>query len=249
MSNRYSRSVEFIDWVRGDEDVAAVRRYREVTSPIDARGGNAEPYRGSLFLDEVQVWWDGRWVGAVLSLAAAYICARLCDVSSELLEAAVPHRYVYGTPYGRVEERYQRLDAGGQEGVVEELERRIWRYEEERVDLLLKCWDRQAHGCVYLVEEPDMGAGTIHAVLSDRAALRRGRAGVAEYRAIERPVAELEEAVAEEKELLARYIEAQKGEVVGSCWNRVRRLTSRRRIVVRKEWDTSITTPAHGREA
>jgi hypothetical protein len=46
------------------------------------------------------VWSDGCWVGAVLSLAAGYICARLCDVSSGLPEAAVPRRYVYASLAG-----------------------------------------------------------------------------------------------------------------------------------------------------
>jgi hypothetical protein len=31
-------------------------------------------------------------VGAMLSMAAGYICARLCDVSSGFLKGAVPHR-------------------------------------------------------------------------------------------------------------------------------------------------------------
>jgi hypothetical protein len=82
---------------------------------------------------------------------------------------------------------------------------------------------------VYLLEEPDLGIGTIHVVLSRRAALRRvrGRSFVAARRAIERPVAELEEAVAEEKRLLRRFIEAQRRDLAGSWWNRVRQLPQR----------------------
>lgn len=236
MGKEHVRSVEFIDWTGGSESREAACRYHQRTSAIDAAESHAEPYRGSLFLDQVSVCWDGRPVTAVFSMAAGYICARLCDASSGFLKAAVPHRYVYGryhgTGVGRDQRCDLRLDAHGQEGVVEELERRIWTYEEERVDLLLTHWEHESRECVYLLEDPDLGAGTIHVVLSDRAAFRRvrGQSLVATCQAIERPVAELEEAVAEEKRLLARFIEAQRTDVVGSWWNRVRRLPQRPRI-------------------
>jgi hypothetical protein len=72
-------------------------------------------------------------------MAAGYIYARLSEVAHELLAKVIPHRYVPGKHHGKVEgggwQWDLRVDANGQEGIFEELQLQIWRYEQERYDV------------------------------------------------------------------------------------------------------------------
>ena len=74
-------------------------------------------------------------------MAAGYLYLRLCDISSGLLKRHISYRYRQGRFHGRREGKYRRWDmrpdTNGREALVEDLERRIWAYEEERFDSLL----------------------------------------------------------------------------------------------------------------
>ena len=95
----------------------------------------AKPYRGSLYLHWARLYFDGRFAYATLSMAAGYIYARLSDAAHEVLANVIPHRYMPGKHHGKVEgggwQWDRRVDTNGREGIFEELQRQIWRYEQE----------------------------------------------------------------------------------------------------------------------
>jgi hypothetical protein len=87
------------------------------------------------------------------SFPAGYIYCRLCEASRALLATLIPYRYVVGRDHGRIEGNCWlwdfRLDAGEDTAILEELQRRVWTYEEGRLDALLTQWDADTHsrGC------------------------------------------------------------------------------------------------------
>lgn len=104
-----------------------------------------KPYRGSLYMNWARLYVGGRFAYATLSMAAGYIYAEIADAGHELLGNLIPFRYVPGKHHGKRQGagwRWDmRVDAGGQEGIFEELRRQIWRYEQERYDALLTSWE------------------------------------------------------------------------------------------------------------
>ena len=184
------------------------------------RGETDKPYRGALFLDKKQVIVDGCLVPATLSMAAGYIYCRLCEASRALLAILIPHRYVLGSRHGRIEGNGwhwdMRLDAGEKNVLLETLQRRVWAYEQERLDALLTQWDADSRSCVYLVDAFHAPATHHHFAFSNKSALQavRFNSFASDCRAISCPPEELEEAVSEEKALLTRFIEAQHADVL-----------------------------------
>jgi hypothetical protein len=197
-----------------------------------------KPYRGSLFLTEARLSADGRDTEVLLSMAAGYLYEKLCETSSTVLKKRVPYRYVPGTHHGEVEGKYRRwdmrLDANGQDAIVEELERRIWAYEQERFDSLLTSWDTASRSCAYFVENPGTSDPRPYIVFSDKDALQRVRfrTFIQDCRSIEQPSCALEEAINEEKESLALFIATEHAEVIRTHDPKVVRLRERYRTAM-----------------
>jgi hypothetical protein len=189
------------------------------------------------FLSEMTLRLNGRQVKALLSTAAGYIYSRICDVSSNLLKASIPYRYVRGKRHGRIEGKFRRwdmsIDAGGLEGVVDELQRRIWNYEQERFDILKRRWNSVSRSCVFVLEDPDSYQGRVHVVFSGRNALGlvRLHTVLRNCRSIEQSSRLLEEAIDEEKALLTRFIDRQRREVLRTYGSNVTRIPERYRIM------------------
>jgi hypothetical protein len=220
-----------------DYDQAQYRLY-ESERRLDHPTCRGKPYRGSLFLTEARLSVDGRDIEVLLSMAAGYFYGQLCDVSSSLLKKRIRYRYVPGTHHGKVEGKYRRwdmrIDANGQEAIVEELERRIWAYEQERFDNLLTSWDTASRSCAYFVEGHGASDSRPHIVFSDKEALQRVRFRpfIQDCRSIEQPSRALEEAVNEEKASLALFIATEHAEVIRTHDPKVVRLRERYRIAI-----------------
>jgi hypothetical protein len=210
-------------------------RWRSRENPLipDYTG---KPYNGSLYLDEAQLYIEGRFSRARLSMAAGYLYSALVDASRELLEAQIPYRYVPAKHHGKVEGRFWRWDvrvnAGGQEAVVEELQRRVWDYERERFDTLLRSWDAEGRACVYRLNESDPSASDVHFVFADINALAavQFRTFLRDCEAIEKSADDLNAAVSVEKTLLARFIEEQHAEIARTRNPKVLRFRPRVRL-------------------
>ncbi len=187
---------------------------------------------------------DGRRVRAMLSMASGYIYSQLCEISRTLLMALIPHRYVRGKHHGKIEGHYlrwdMRLDADGQNGVLEELKRRVWNYEKERFDALLTQWDTTGPLGVYFVHNPKPLDGDIHIAFSNKEALRsvRFRSFVQDCHRIERSSQELEAVVCVERTRLERFIVEQHVDVLKTCHTKVVQFHGKRRILLKNGQST-----------
>lgn len=240
VSECYDEDRSILDCVTLREfDAARYRRRKQQLGIDDPRRGGAS-YRGSLYLDEARLFIDGHRARAILSMVPGYIYSRLCEASRTLLMALIPHRYVRGKNHGRIEGRYRRwdmrLDADGQNAVLEELRRRVWSYEKERLDALLTEWDAAHRLGVYFVDDPKPLEADLHIAFSDKEVLKsvRFRSFVRDCRSVERSSHELEEAVSAERCRLTHFILEQHADVLRNCDPKVIRFREKRRILTTK---------------
>ena len=116
---------------------------------------------------------------ATLSMAAGYLYSGPQSAGIDIVQARIPHRYVSGPNHGSVEgkmwQRDQRLDAGGQEGILEAINEQVFHYEQSRHDALLNAWAAQNRGGVYLLETSEPDEKNVHFVFTDPRAIERIR--------------------------------------------------------------------------
>lgn len=231
-------SILSFDTVR-DFDEADYRFQEEARKEGDSAYAG-KPYRGSLYLNWARLYVDGRFTYATLSMAAGYIYSQLSGAAHDLLEERIPHQFVPGKNHGGMEGDHirwdLRVDANGQEGILEELRQRIWGYEEMRWDALLSAWDESARSGVYLLHQSHSDEDNLHVVFTDKGSLAavRFRSFVRDCRTMRRSSKELEGALDEERSALARFVEDQHADVMRTYDPKLSRLEKRRKVLVRK---------------
>lgn len=215
-------------------------RFQEEMRKKEDPSYSERPYRGSLYLNWARLFIDERFAYATLSMAAGRLYAELESTASDLIEQHIPHRYVPGPNHGKVEgESWEcdlRLDANGEEGILEELRRRVWAYEADRWEALLTTYDDSPVSGVYLVDESDDGETRLHFVFTDKRALSavRFRSFLRDCRRMERPASEIETALESERSALATFVDDQLADVRNTYDPKVSRLVKRRKVMVMK---------------
>jgi len=200
-----------------------------------------KPYRGSLYLSWARLFVGRQFTYATLSMAAGYIFAALDESASALIKERIPHRYVRGKNHGKIEGECSRwdlrVDAGGQEALLEELQQQTYVYTQERYDALLTDWNHRGRRGVCLIDVSEPQENNIHFVFSDKEALAavRFQSFLRDCRAIEMPVDELNQAAEEEKLKLATFIRTQHEELQRTFDPSVARLRKRWKIMVHKD--------------
>lgn len=232
------KSILDFDTVRAfDEDDY---RFQEQVRKAEDPSYVGKSYRGSLYLNWARLFVDDRFTYATLSMAAGYIYAQLSEAGHELLDARIPHRHVPGKHHGKAEGEHlrwdMRVDAGGQEGVLEALQLRVWDYEQARYDALRTEWGSPSRRGVYLLDESRPPEANLHVVFADKEALAavRFRSFLRDCHALQRSTGELSQAVEEEKTALARFIEAQHADVIRTYDPKLTRLRRKRKVLVAK---------------
>lgn len=216
-------------------------RFQESVRKEEDPGYAGRPYRGSLYMAWARLFVDGRFTYATLSTAAGYLYSGLQDAASELIEQRIPHSYVPGENHGKVQgecwEWDMRLDANGEEGILEELQRRVWRYELDRWDALLTAYDESETSGTYLFDDSEHGETRIHFVFTDKRAMSavRFRSFLRDCQRIERPASEIERRLESERAMLADSVESQLAEIRRTYDPKVSRLVKRRKVMVRKD--------------
>jgi len=223
----------------GDYDENSYR-FQEKMRKEEDPGYSGKPYRGSLYLNWARLIVDGRFAYANLSMAAGYLYAELQNAASELIEQHIPHRYVPGRNHGKVEGESRewdlRLEANGEEGILEELRRRVWGYELDRWEALLTSYDDSPVPGLYLMDESDESETRLHFVFTDKRALSavRFRSFLRDCRRIERPANEIKDALEKECSALATFVDEQLADVRRTYDPKVARLVKRRKVMVMK---------------
>jgi hypothetical protein len=216
-------------------------RFQEEARRKDDPTYQGRIYRGSLYLTWARLFVGTQLIYATLSMAAGYILCALEEAASDLIQELVPHRYVPGKNHGKVEgECYRwdrRPDASGKETLLDELQHRTWAHTNERYENMLTAWDRRGKGCVYLVDVSEPSEKNIHFVFSDTRALGAVcfRSFLKDCGAIERPVAELNRALEQEKAEVVSFVRKEHDELERTFDPSVVRFRKRRKILVRKD--------------
>lgn len=216
-------------------------RFQEDSRKKDDASYAGKPYRGSLYLNWARLFVDGKFTYATLSMAAGYIYSRLDGDAYDLIEQRIPHRHVPGQNHGKTEDdNWQwdmRVDANGEEGILEELQQRTWRYLYERWDSLLTTYGLAANPGIYLLDESQPPENNVHIIFTDTRALFSVhlRSFLRDCRALERPAVEIEPVLEAERANLIRFIDEQLAEVRRTYDPKVTRLKKHRKIMVRKD--------------
>jgi hypothetical protein len=215
-------------------------RFQEDARRKEDASHATKPYRGSLYMNWARLYVEGRFTYATLSMAAGYIYAEIGDVAQERLAKLIPYQYVPGKHHGKREGHGwrwdMRVDAKGQEGIFEELRRQIWRYEQERYDVMLTSWGTANRGGVYLLDRSEPSETHWHFVFTDPASLSsvRFRSFMRDCRAMERSDEELVLEIDKEKAALEYYINEQHAHITRTYDPKVRKFHKRRKIVIAK---------------
>jgi hypothetical protein len=171
-------------------------------------------------------------------MAAAHLYDRVSEAGADELQRRIPHRHVRG-PHDREREgdliRWDsRVDAGGQEAMLDELQYRVWDYELERWRTLKAEWDAFALSGVYALDISQAGESNLLWVFTGKRALDKVRFDtfMADCRAIERPVEELEAAAAAEVERVNQFVAEQHQDLLVSFDPKIVRLRKRRKVLM-----------------
>jgi hypothetical protein len=202
----------------------------------------AQAYRGNLYAHWARVMIDGRIAYLTLSMAAGAICERIQEASADELQRRIPHRYVRGRHDGEVEGNLirwdSRIEADGQEALLEELQHRVWSYEQERWRALAADWVERGIVGAYVIDghppEYDPDERNLAIVFTDPQALGRVRfeSFLADTRRIQRPSGELDRAVTNEIDLLNAFIAEQHEDLLRNFNPKIARLRKRTRIMM-----------------
>ncbi len=137
-------------------------RFQEAARAGEDSAYVCKPYRGSLYGTWARLFIDERFAYASLSMGADYLAMELRDYASDLVRECVPHRYLRGKSHGKREgagfEWDMRVDAGGQEALLDALQHRVFEYERERYEALVTYWDdlgRRGVYCLDVSEAPE----------------------------------------------------------------------------------------------
>lgn len=143
------------------------------------------PYAGGLHASWARCLIDGRLTYLTLNMAGWHLYGVMQSAASDEIDRLVPHRYAAGPDDGKMEGGLitwdQRVEAGGHEALLEELQRRVWDYEARRCRELLDEFNERAESALWLVDDPypettkAEGESNLLIVFSDPEALARVR--------------------------------------------------------------------------
>jgi hypothetical protein len=193
----------------------------------DFEGYQPEPYTGVLHGTWARVLVDGRLCYVTLTMASWHLHGAMEDAARAEIETRLPHRYVRGREDGKRDEsgsiRWDmRVDANGQEALLEALQRRVWDEQFRRRSELGRLFSEQRLRACFLDDHPwdrqDPDERNLLVVFSDPDALAAVRftSFLRDCRRIERPVTELRALQAREAERMRAFVAEQHEDLVKS---------------------------------
>jgi hypothetical protein len=216
-------------------------RHQESARQKETPGYVQRPYCGTLFQRWARLQIDGVFHYANLYLAAGYLHGRLEDDGFDKIDALIPHTYVPGKNHGKRERSGtifdQRVDAGGLEGQLEELQDRYYRYLADRSDALLSDFDTKASRRVYLLDCSREGDPHVDIVFTDKTALQAVRFQhlMRDCRSILGDPRELETLLEQERQALFGFLEQAHQDILQNFDPKVVKLRKKRKIIFTDE--------------
>jgi hypothetical protein len=204
------------------------------------------PYTGALYGTWARVLMSGRLCYVTLSMASWQLGSAMEDAASAEIDARLPHRYVPGPEDGKRDARGsirwdKRVDANGQEALLDALKRRVWDEQSRRSSELAQLFCEQGQGVCFMDDAPweydDPNERNLRVVFSDPQALAAVRftAFVRDCRRIQRPLTELRAQEVHEAQRMRDFVAAQHEDLVKNFDPKVVPLRKKLKVMVRPE--------------
>lgn len=195
-------------------------------------------YLGTLYGCWARVLVADRLVYLTLSMAAGYLYDEISGATAHELQRLIPHRYVNGPDDGKMEDGMirwdMRIDAGGHEALLDELQRRIWDYEQQRWTVLRAEYDALCRRQAYIIDTSDRGESSRRIIFSDKEALGsiHFESFMSDCRELAGDVEALHAAVAAEIKRVHEFIAEQHAELLRNFDPKITRLRKRKKILM-----------------
>jgi hypothetical protein len=220
--------------------------FQQDANQRDLEGYRPEPYTGALHGTWARVLVDHRLCYVTLTMASWQLYGAMQDAASAEIEARVPHRHVRGPEDGKRDAsgsiRWDmRVEANGQEALLEALRRRVWQEQFRRRGELGQLFCEQRLGACFLDDHPweyeDPTERNLLVVFSDPDALAAVRftSFLRDCRRIERPLAELRALEMHEAQRMRDYVAAQHDDLVRNFDPKVVPLRKKLRVMLHPE--------------
>lgn len=220
------------DYARHDHELQ--EQARKTEDPIY----EVRPFQGDLFPCWARLNIDGEFHYATIVSLARYLADRLDSAGSERIRSLIPHRYIAGSDHGKREKGGSlwdmRVEAGGMEPQLDELQRRYYEYLGDCHSRLLERFDDQGARRVY-IERTEQGVErNTEFVFSDQRALDavRFRRFWADCQRIAGDSAELAVLIDEVEQAAFRFLEEQFRDIQNNFDPSVVPFRKKRRIIV-----------------
>jgi len=208
-----------LDYDRDDHAFQQDARQRDVA---DYR---PEPYTGALHATWARLLVDDRLCYVTLTMASWQLYGVMEEAARAEIETRVPHRHVPGPEDGKRNEsgsiRWDtRVDANGQEALLDELQRRVWDEQFRRRAEIGRLFSEQRLGTCFLDDAPWEAQApderNLLVVFSDPDALAAVRftSFLRDCGRIERPLAELRALQVREAERMRAFVVEQHEDLV-----------------------------------
>jgi hypothetical protein len=206
------------------------------------------PYAGSLNATWARCIMGERLCYLTLYMAGLHIAHGIEKLANKVVARLIPHRYVPRSENGRTEggfiEWSHRVEAGGQESLLEELQRQVWTYTHERVHELQAEFNGLSQSGTFFEAGPAPEASEderhLRIVFSDPRALARVRftTFLSDCRAMERPAEELNLIESREAARLIQFVDDRYQELLSTFDPKVVPMRRRTRVLIHPgAWD------------
>lgn len=212
--------------------------FQEETRKKDMPGYEAQPYLCTPYQRWARLLIDGAFHYATLSCMSGYLLGIIDESGSDKITELIPHEYVDGPDHGKREGGgflyEKRIDAGGLEEQLEELQDQFSRYTSERYKALAEEFDREASRRVYLIDKSRGHDPQMDFVFSDKTALQavRFRHFTEDCRRIMGDAEELETLTEQESQAVSDYLERKHQDILRNFDSRVRKFRRKRKIIL-----------------
>jgi hypothetical protein len=212
--------------------------FQEQVRKKDVTGYEGQPYRGTPYQHWARLFIDGAFYYATLSCMAGYLLSIIDDTGSDKISELIPHAYVDGPDHGKREEKGvlydKRIDAGGLEVHLEELQDRFHRFMTERYNELAEDFDRKAQRRVYLIDKSKDHDPQMEFAFSDKTALKavRFKHFMKDCRKIMGDSQELETLMERERQTVSTYLERMHQDILRNFDPRIRRFRKKRKVIL-----------------
>lgn len=217
--------------------------FQQEAKQRDFEGYQPEPYTGALHATWARMIVEGRLCYATLTMASWQLYGAMEDAADAEIQSRLPHRYVSGPEDGKRDEsgsiRWDtRVDANGQEALLQELRHRVWDEQFRRRTELARLFGEQKLGTCFQDDGPwehqAPDERNLLVVFSDPSALAAVRFNTfrRDCRRIERPLAELRALEAREAERMRAFVAEQYEDLIRHFDPKV--------VPLRKKWKVMI---------